>query len=104
METKSTIFGIFLASLAMYINRVTNKNDIVIGIPVLNRRNAAEKNTAGMFVNTVSFRITIENNLSYKEFSEKATRNWLSALSTRGILMMFLKSFAKTHSTENSMI
>ena len=64
----------------MYINRVTNKSDIVIGIPVLNRRNAAEKNTAGMFVSTVPFRITLENDLSYKEFSDKVTRNWLSVL------------------------
>jgi non-ribosomal peptide synthetase component F len=64
----------------MYINRITNKSDIIIGIPVLNRRNAAEKDTVGMFISTVPIRILVENDLSFSEFSEKITRNWMTVL------------------------
>ncbi len=79
-ETKSSIFGLFLYALSIYINRVTSKTDIVLGAPVLNRRNAREKNIMGMFISTVPLRIKIEDELSFKDFSEKVSREWISVL------------------------
>ncbi|MDD4494335.1 MAG: amino acid adenylation domain-containing protein [Eubacteriales bacterium] len=79
-ETKSSIFGIFLAALAIYINRVTDKRTLVFGIPVLNRSNAKQKSTAGMFISTVPIKIEFEEDISYKEFFEKISLQWLRVL------------------------
>lgn len=62
-------YPLFLAAFSMYINRVTAKNDITIGTPLLNRTSKEDKNRVGMFINTVPFRIDIDENLDFKTFS-----------------------------------
>jgi amino acid adenylation domain-containing protein/thioester reductase-like protein len=64
---------LFLAALAMYINRITSKNDIVIGTPVLNRSNRKDKNTTGMFINTLPMRINIDSDTNFKTFSNNVS-------------------------------
>ena len=50
---------------AIYLSRVSNLDDFVIGTPILNRTNFKEKHTAGMFINSIPFRILIQNNDSF---------------------------------------
>ena len=54
-----------MSILAIYIYRITNTNDFVIGTPILNRSNFYDKNVTGMFVNTCPLRIQIENNIKF---------------------------------------
>jgi len=68
-ENRITLYPLFLSALSMYINRVTGKEDIIIGTPILNRLNQTEKNTVGMFVSTVPLRIKISDETSFTEFS-----------------------------------
>lgn len=68
-ENRITLYPLFLSALSMYINRVTGKEDIIIGTPILNRLNQVEKNTVGMFVSTVPLRIKINDEASFTEFS-----------------------------------
>lgn len=51
----------FLTALELYINKFYGINDVIIGNPFLNRKNYKEKNTIGMFVNTIPLRFKIEN-------------------------------------------
>jgi non-ribosomal peptide synthetase component F len=69
-ENKVTPYPLFLSALAMYINRVTEKEDIILGTPILNRLNHADKNTSGMFINTIPLRININSEDSFMNFSQ----------------------------------
>lgn len=50
---------LLLACLSAYLQRVTGREDLVIGTPVLNRSNAAFRRTAGMFMNMMPLRIAV---------------------------------------------
>jgi len=69
-ENKITPFPLFLSALAMYINRITEKEDIILGTPILNRLNHTDKNTAGMFVSTIPLRINAKSEDSFKNLSQ----------------------------------
>lgn len=68
-ENKITPYPLFLSALAMYINRVTDKNDITIGTPLLNRLNQCDRNTVGMFISTVPLRMQVNNSDSFSSLS-----------------------------------
>lgn len=68
-NNRISIFNFFLAVFSIYISRVTNSNDFVIGTPILNRSNFKDKHTMGMFVNTVPIRISNLENNSFENFS-----------------------------------
>ena len=76
----TSIFTLFMSALAIYISRVTGKNDIVLGVPSLNRKSVSEKDTIGLFVTTFPFRIALDSDSTYSSFSKLLTRKWLSAL------------------------
>lgn len=77
-ENNTTPYPLFLAALSMYINRVTSKSDIVIGTPVLNRSNRKEKNTTGMFINTLPVRIIIDPDINFETFSKNVSIECMS--------------------------
>ena len=55
-----TPFQLLLAALFAYLHRVTGRDDMVIGTPILNRSNHAFRRTAGMFMNMMPLRIAID--------------------------------------------
>lgn len=75
-----SVYAMFLSALAIYINRVTGKNDIIIGAPVANRTTLDEKSMFGMFVSMVPVRIALSDELSFTEFSQIVSNEWFSAL------------------------
>ena len=68
-QSKGTsAFVLFTAALSVYINRIKmNADKFYIGTAVLNRSNNKEKNTAGMFINTVPMLIELDNNKTFAE-------------------------------------
>ncbi|MDD2377156.1 MAG: amino acid adenylation domain-containing protein [Clostridia bacterium] len=62
---KVSPYTLFLGTLSTYIYRVCNKNDFVIGTPVLNRSNFKEKQMLGMFVSTMPTRIKVEESIKF---------------------------------------
>ncbi len=72
-------FLLFLNALSSYINRTKlNKEKFYIGTAVLNRSNFKEKNTMGMFINTVPLLIEVENEKSFKENLESIEKTVFS--------------------------
>ncbi len=65
---KISIFNFFMAIYAIYLGRVSNLDDFVIGTPILNRTNFQDKNTTGMFINTLPLRVQIDENSSFEDF------------------------------------
>jgi len=79
-ENRTSVFMLFFCALTIYLNRVLNKEDIIIGVPVLNRSNAAHKKIMGMFISTVPVRIFADTDLSFADFLDSATKEWMKAL------------------------
>ena len=75
-----SVFNFFMAVFSIYIGRVNNLDDFVIGTPILNRTNYAEKNTTGMFINTAPLRVLVDNDLSFKSFVSNVAKDSLGML------------------------
>lgn len=64
----TSAFMLFTAGLSAYMNRTKmNAEKFYIGTAVLNRSGAKEKNTMGMFINTVPMLIELDNAKSFAE-------------------------------------
>ena len=69
-----------MAVYAIYIGRVSNLEDFVIGTPILNRSNYKEKQTMGMFINTVPVRMNIKGEENFASFSRLLGKDMMSIL------------------------
>ena len=70
-NNEATLFDIFVLTYSIYLSRIKmNAEKFNIGIALLNRSGAVERNTVGNFVNSVPFLVELENN---KTFSENLT-------------------------------
>lgn len=56
------------AAVALYLARIHRSDEIVLGVPVLNRADRATKQTVGHFANTLPLRIETSPSLSIGEF------------------------------------
>lgn len=73
-DKKCSLNTFFIAILLIYINKVTYKNDLVIGTPVFNRTNKDQKNMIGMFTSTIPFRFKLDNGLKIKDLIKLVNR------------------------------
>lgn len=71
-----SVFVLLLSILTIYLHRVLEKNDIVVGTPLLNRSTIKEKMTIGMFIETIPIRLQIDDNLDFETFALRATDEW----------------------------
>ena len=63
---------VFMNALAIYMHRVTEKTDFVIGTPILNRSNFKEKKMMGMFVSTMPVRFKIDEQTTFLDMCKKS--------------------------------
>lgn len=70
----------FMSVYALYIANITNSLDFIIGTPILNRTNFKEKNSIGMFVETIPFRFSIDPAASFKDLIMKTSLDLMSIL------------------------
>ena len=67
-QNATSAFMLFTAALSAYINRTRmNAERFYIGTAVLNRSGTKEKNTMGMFVNSVPMLIELDNSKTFAE-------------------------------------
>ncbi len=76
-KNKVSIFNFFMAIYAIYISRVSNLDNFVLGTPILNRTTAVDKNTPGMFISTVPFKFNIDNSISFLDFISNIAKDTL---------------------------
>jgi amino acid adenylation domain-containing protein/non-ribosomal peptide synthase protein (TIGR01720 family) len=58
----------FIALLLIYINKSTQRPEIIIGTPILNRSGKKEKSIFGMFTSTMPFKMAVDNDLTFDQF------------------------------------
>lgn len=77
---KISVFNFIMCVYSLYISRVSNLKDFVIGTPILNRSNFSEKNTMGMFVSTAPLRVNLENKNTFLDLASNIAQNSMSML------------------------
>ena len=104
-DNKISPYPLFISALAMYINRVTSKEDIIIGTVILNRLNQTEKNTVGMFISTIPLRISMNSESSFKSFYQELLSLLLSSYKhQRYPYESILKLVREKHGTTDNII
>ncbi|KNY26442.1 non-ribosomal peptide synthetase [Pseudobacteroides cellulosolvens] len=58
-KLKCSLNVFFISAVLIYLNKITQQEDLVVGTPVLNRSGKKEKSMFGMFTSTMPFRTTI---------------------------------------------
>ncbi|MBC8756859.1 amino acid adenylation domain-containing protein [Kordia sp. YSTF-M3] len=58
-QSRSSVFHVILGLLYLYLGKRYNQQDISIGVPVLNRSNAAFKRTVGLFMGVTALRMQL---------------------------------------------
>ena len=79
-DNKISAFNFLMAIYAIYLGRVSNLDDFVIGTPILNRANYKEKQAMGMFINTVPVRINTKSEENFASFSRAIGKNMMGVL------------------------
>ena len=79
-NNKISLFNLFMSIISIYLYKINNLNDFVIGTPILNRSNFNEKNTTGMFINVAPFRINIPENSTVLDFIKQISRDSMGLL------------------------
>ena len=77
---KISLFNFLVAIYSIYISKVSNLDNFCLGTPILNRSNFKEKNTVGMFINTLPLNICLKENLLFSEFVSNISITSLSLL------------------------
>ena len=67
-ENKVSVFNFFMGIFAVYTYKICGLHDFVIGSPILNRTNFKEKQTTGMFISTIPYRINLDDNITFNDF------------------------------------
>ena len=79
-NNKISVYNFFMSIYSLYIGRVSNLDDFVIGTPILNRTNFEQKHTTGMFISTAPLRINLNYDISFAEFVKQISANTMSLL------------------------
>jgi amino acid adenylation domain-containing protein len=64
----STMFMVMISIFNIFLSKLSNQEDIIIGTPTAGRQHADLENIIGMFVNTVPLRNYPKGELTFKEF------------------------------------
>ncbi len=75
-----SLFAFFMSVYSVYISRVSNTDDFVIGTPILNRTNMKEKHTTGMFINTAPVRVNTHDSGAFCDFVTNLSQKILGIL------------------------
>ena len=80
LRNRVSPFAAFYMALAIYFKRISGSSRFCIGVPIFNRTNYLFKKSTGMFVTTLPFINTIDDQLSLNQFNEEVTENWYELL------------------------
>ena len=79
-NNKISVYNFFMTVYSLYLGRVSNLDDFIVGTPILNRINFEQKHTMGMFISTAPLRINLDHNLSFIDFSKNIASSSMSLL------------------------
>lgn len=69
----------FTSIILIYMNKVSHKEDMIIGIPVLNRSSKKERQIIGMFTSTMPFRYKLKRSYNLEELFKDINHKLLTS-------------------------
>lgn len=75
----TTNFNVLLAVYNIFLYKLTNQEDIVVGCPVSGRYRSDFENIVGLFINTLAMRNHPTGDLTFQEFLHKVKANTIEA-------------------------
>ncbi len=101
-ENHLSLYSVFLSAIYIYVHRITESNDIIIGTPVLNRSNFIQKQIQGMFVATVPVRLKFDNDTNFIDFCKSTALNSMQIFKhQRFPYSKIMKDSSKINNNEN---
>ncbi|MDN4080838.1 non-ribosomal peptide synthase/polyketide synthase [Paenibacillus polymyxa] len=79
-QNRISLFQFFMGAMYIYIHKVTNQPDVVIGTSFANRGNKKEKQKIGMFVSTAAARTYVDKDVEVLSFLQEVARDQMSVL------------------------
>jgi len=79
LNTGSTLYMVLFAIFNLFLAKLSNQEDIFVGVPVAGRRHPDLENIIGMFVNTLAVRTDTSGRQGFMEFLAKIKENLLKA-------------------------
>ncbi|MGE5343979.1 MAG: amino acid adenylation domain-containing protein [Candidatus Omnitrophota bacterium] len=79
IETGATLYMVLLAAYTVFLSKVTNQEDIIVGSPIAGRNHSDLEQIVGMFINTLALRNYPEGEKSFTEFITEVKENALRA-------------------------
>lgn len=101
-KAKVSPFAVFYMGLAIYLRRVRGQERFCIGVPTINRLNFKEKQTGGMFVNTLPFVNELDISMTWNRFNVKLQEDWFSLLYHQRIPFEMIKKLAGSEGRKSS--
>ncbi len=77
-ESNTSLFIVLMSIYGVFLSKLTQAEDIVIGTPVANRMNLHFQRLMGMIVNTLPIRLQPKASLRYKDYLKLATEKTLA--------------------------
>ena len=78
-KEKVTLFQLTLSLFALFLSKLSQQEDIVIGTPVLGRPQPELKSVVGLFVNTLAIRCLTDQEKSFADFLHQVRKTVLEA-------------------------
>ncbi len=74
-KKKSTVFAVLYALFNLLLSKISNKQTITIGVPLLGRNHPDTMRVVGCFANLVLVKTQVNNNMSFDSFVESVSSN-----------------------------
>ncbi len=103
-DNKISQYVFFLGIYAIYLSKFTSNKNIIINTPILNRKNIKEKNTIGMFVNSLPLKINIDSKKTIQEFFNKIAQDSLSIFRHQRYSIFEILNYVREKNKNNSSI
>ena len=88
-------FSVLLTAYAILLNRLTNQQEIIIGVPFTNRRKEEFKDTFGCFVNIVPVLVTFNEGISGSDLLKQIRNSLLKIHRMQEIPFLLLNDLLK---------
>ncbi|PEY73227.1 non-ribosomal peptide synthetase [Bacillus thuringiensis] len=74
-KQKVTLYSLLLATYELFLYRLSNQNNFLIGTTLRGRRSLTDKEVVGYFVNTLPVRALLTNDMSFENIIQKVQGN-----------------------------
>lgn len=100
LKIDKSFFNLYMSALSIYFAKLNNQKNIIIGTPILNRKNYIEKQIVGMFVNTLPLKVNVERDITFNDFIKNNKKNEMQLFKHQKMPYERIMKFAKENNPQ----